>query len=105
MIPQKARDVFVTRIGDCKDKAALGIAMLRSAGFTANFVLVNARYEGLNKHMLPSIAFNHAIVSVATQEGTLYLDLTAQNFPVGSVLLGGSGSFALEIKKVANRFI
>ena len=104
LIPQKARDVFVTRIGDCKDKAALGIAMLRSAGFTANFVLVNARYEGLNKHVLPSIAFNHAIVSVATQERTLYLDLTAQNFPVGSVPLADQGAFALEIKKGCQPF-
>ncbi|HPC35840.1 MAG TPA: DUF3857 domain-containing protein [Candidatus Marinimicrobia bacterium] len=104
LIPQKARDVFVTRIGDCKDKAALGIAMLRSAGFTANFVLVNTRYEGLNKDILPSIAFNHAIVSVATPEGMRYLDLTAQNFPVGSVPLADQGAFALEIKKGCQPF-
>ncbi|MFH1213491.1 MAG: transglutaminase domain-containing protein, partial [Candidatus Neomarinimicrobiota bacterium] len=98
LIPQKARDVFVNRIGDCKDKAALAIAMLRAAGLDANFVLVNTRDEGLNRNILPSIAFNHAIASVVTAQGKYYLDLTAQNFPVGSVPLTDQEAFALEIK-------
>jgi len=97
LVPQKARDVFVNRIGDCKDKAALGIAMLRAAGLNAYFVLVNTRNEGLNKDVLPSIAFNHAIVAVETSEGKYYLDLTAQNYPVGSIPVPDQNAFALEI--------
>jgi len=97
LIPQKARDVFVNRIGDCKDKAALGIAMLRAAGLKANFVLVNTRDEGLNRDALPSLAFNHAIAAVETAGSKYYLDLTTQNLPVGSIPIADQQAFALEI--------
>lgn len=97
-IPQKARDVLVNRIGDCKDVAALCIAMLREAGMKAHFVLVNTRDEGLNRNALPSIAFNHCIVAVETGGGEKYLDLTANNYPIGSMPEGDIEAFALVIK-------
>lgn len=97
-IPQKARDVLVNKIGDCKDVAALCIAMLREAGMHANYVLVNTRDAGLNAEVLPSIAFNHCIVAVETPKGERYLDLTASNFPIGSIPSGDLEAFALVIK-------
>jgi len=97
-IPQKARDVLVNRIGDCKDVSTLCIAMLRELGMTAYYVLVNTRDEGLNEHVLPSIAFNHCIVAVETSKGERYLDLTANNYPIGSTPEGDMGAFALVIK-------
>jgi tetratricopeptide (TPR) repeat protein len=96
--PQKARDVLVNKIGDCKDVATLCISMLREAGITAHHVLVNTRDEGLNKSILPSIAFNHCIVGVETKQGIKYLDLTANNYPYGSLPSGDVEAFSLLIK-------
>jgi tetratricopeptide (TPR) repeat protein len=97
-IPQKARDVLVNKIGDCKDVATLCIAMLGELGLKANYVLVNTRDEGLNKGALPSISFNHCIVAVETSGGLKYLDLTANNFPYGSMPDHDLGAFALVIR-------
>ena len=84
LIPQKARDVLVQRIGDCKDVATLCISMLKEAGIPAHYVLVNTFKEGLNKDILPAIEFNHAIAGVETDQGLIYMDLTAQNYPIYS---------------------
>ncbi|KAA3613785.1 MAG: tetratricopeptide repeat protein [Calditrichaeota bacterium] len=99
LIPQKARDVLVTKIGDCKDVSTLYIAMLKEAGIKANHVLVNTRDEGLNRNALPTIAFNHCIAGVETEKGLKYLDLTAYNYPVGTVPEMDVDSFSLLIKK------
>jgi hypothetical protein len=99
LIPQKARDVLVNKIGDCKDVATLCIAMLNEVGITAHYLLVNTRNEGLNKHILPTIAFNHAIVAVELADSTLFLDLTAQNYPIGSVPDMDLDAFALLIQQ------
>lgn len=97
LIPQKARDVLVQRIGDCKDVATLCIAMLKEAGIEAHYVLVNTFDEGLNQDILPAIEFNHAIAAVETDQGPLYMDLTAQNYPLFSVPGGDRNAFALSI--------
>ena len=97
LIPQKARDVLVQRIGDCKDVATLCISMLKEAGIPAHYVLVNTFKEGLNKDILPAIEFNHAIAGVETAGGVLYMDLTAQNYPIHSVPAGDRNAFALSI--------
>ena len=98
LIPQKARDVLATRIGDCKDMATLCIAMLREAGIPAYYVLVNTCNEGENRNAPPMLAFNHCIAAVETSHGTLFLDLTANDFPVGTVPKVDVGAFALLIK-------
>ncbi|MBT3252423.1 MAG: tetratricopeptide repeat protein [Candidatus Marinimicrobia bacterium] len=97
LIPQKARDVLVQRIGDCKDVATLCISMLKEAGIPAHYVLVNTFKEGLNKDILPAIEFNHAIAGVETDQGLIYMDLTAQNYPIYSVPSGDRNAFALSI--------
>lgn len=97
-VPQKARDVLVNRIGDCKDVATLCIAMLRETGLTAHYVLVNTRDEGSNRNALPAVVFNHCIVAVETAAGLKYLDLTANNYPIGSVPQSDIDAFALVIK-------
>lgn len=80
LIPQEARDVLVTRIGDCKDVATLFITMARAAGIESYYVLINTKDEGFNKNVLPSIGFNHAIVALESENGLKFLDLTAANF-------------------------
>jgi hypothetical protein len=77
LIPQKARDVLVNRIGDCKDVATLCIAMLREVGIKAYYVLVNTRDEGTSSKILPSISFNHCIVAIDLPGGLQFCDLTA----------------------------
>ena len=97
LVPQKARDVLVNRIGDCKDVATLCIAMLNEVGMDARYVLVNTTYDGENRNALPALVFNHCIAAVKTQRGTRYLDLTANNYSAGSVPFGDVDAFSLRI--------
>lgn len=97
-IPQKARNVLVQKIGDCKDMATLAIAMLKEAGVSSHYVLVNTFDEGQNQNTLPSIGFNHVIVGAETEPGILYMDLTAQNYPLFSLPENDKDAFALSIR-------
>ncbi len=101
-VPQSARDVLVNQIGDCKDVATLFIAMLNEIGVKANYVLVNTRDQGYNKNALPGIYFNHAIGEVQIDGKNYLCDLTAKDFPFGTLPSGDIGSFALEIKPGEN---
>ncbi len=98
-IPQSARNVMVHKLGDCKDVATLCIAMLKEVGITAHHVLVNTRDQGYKRFSLPSVDFNHCIVGVETSTGLRYFDLTAYNFPAGSLPMMDQNAFALTIKK------
>jgi len=83
-VPQKARDVLITQIGDCKDVATLGIAMLGEAGIKADYVLVNTDVKAFDIQ-LPTPNFDHCIASVETKKGRKYLDFTAHHFAVSSI--------------------
>lgn len=98
LIPQKARDVLVNRIGDCKDKTTLFIAMLKEIGVNAHYVLINTIDQGQNINSLPSLAFNHCIAAIETKTGIRYADLTAYNHPIGTVPNLDLDGFALMIK-------
>ena len=98
LIPQKARDVLVNRIGDCKDMSTLCIAMLRKLNINAHYLLLNTKDEGLNKNALPAIPFNHCIVQVELPDSALYMDLTAKMYPLGSVTRTTLDAFSLLIK-------
>lgn len=99
IIPQKARDVFATRIGDCKDVATLCISMLQERGIAAWHVLVRTNTSPLQPELLPSVTlFDHAIVAVETARGRLFLDLTADDMPIGSIPFADVDAFCLLIK-------
>ncbi|MGH7493940.1 MAG: transglutaminase domain-containing protein [bacterium] len=100
-IPQKARDVLMTKIGDCKDMATLCIAMLRELGVAAHYVLAATTDEGKNEGALPAILFNHCLVAVEMENGMKFLDLTAYNYPYGALPETDLGAFALLIKSDA----
>lgn len=102
-IPQNATDVLVNKIGDCKDMAALFISMLKEINIDADFVLVNTKDEGLNKNVLPGVAFNHAIASVNLEGKTILLDLTAKNHSFGIIPRNDLGAFALNISNGNNK--
>ncbi len=98
IVPQKACDVLITRIGDCKDVATLCIAMLAERNIPAYHVLVQTRTDGVTRDLLPSIPFDHAVVLVDLETGPLFLDLTADNVPVGSMPFGDLDAFSMVIK-------
>src|SRR5262249_6635072 len=102
LIPQKARDVLVNKIGDCKDVATLFIAMLREVGLNGHYVLLNTRDAGQHPNALPAILFNHCLVAVETRQGLRYLDLTAHNLPFNSLPDLDREAFSLLIKPGVN---
>ncbi len=76
--PYKVAEVVQRGYGDCKDKAALLVAMLREVGIGAEFVLVRTRDLGrLDDTPATLWAFNHAIAYVPALD--LYLDGTAES--------------------------
>lgn len=98
LIPQRARDVLASRIGDCKDMATLCKAMLNEAGISSHYVLLNTIDNGRNGDVLPSLLFNHCILAVETKNGEKFIDLTANNVPVNSLPALDIDAFYLIIK-------
>jgi len=75
--PYKVSQVLSRRFGDCKDKAALLVVLLREAGIDAEMVLLRTRRGGRLSPLPASLAiFDHAIVFVPRLN--LYLDGTAE---------------------------
>ncbi len=102
-IPQKARDVLITKIGDCKDMATLFITMLKELNINADYVLVNTRDNGLNTNALPGNYFNHAIAKVVIDGKPLFFDLTARNYPAGTLPSMDIGAFALDVTNIDSK--
>lgn len=98
-VPQHSRTVLNTRIGDCKDVAMLCIAMLRERGIPAYPVLVNTETSLFARRPMPSIVFDHVIVMIPNDPIPLFLDLTADGMPIGSVPYADRNAFALVIRR------
>lgn len=91
-IPHAAAHCYSTRIGDCKDKTALMISLMRSVGLDAWPAIVSAG----TPHQLTEVptlgGFNHAIVAVSdpSQEGGVFfldsVDAGIGSRPVGEWL-------------------
>jgi tetratricopeptide (TPR) repeat protein len=99
--PQTPGEVLKRHYGDCKDKAALLVGMLRASGIPAELALlstgpgydVGAELAGMNQ-------FNHAIVHVpAGKNGRqeLWIDATAEFTKVGDLPYPDQGRMALLI--------
>lgn len=97
-VPQKAEKVLNTRIGDCKDVATLCIAMLAERNIVAYPVLVQTRTSPFFRAPNPGIVFDHAIVMVPGDSLPLFIDLTADNVPIGSVPYADRDAFILTIR-------
>jgi transglutaminase-like putative cysteine protease len=108
--PHAASQVFAKSYGDCKDKANLMRAMLKSLNIESYPVLIFAGDPTYVRDTWPSPRqFNHCIVAVrvndATQAGTvithpklgrlLIFDATDDDTPVGDLPDHEQGSFAL----------
>lgn len=95
IIPNSPGEVVRRHYGDCKDKAALLVALLRRAGFDAHMALLNVGQQQDLDPKLPGFGlFNHAIVYVAGSQ-PLWIDATAENTRVGTLPLPDQGRLAL----------
>ena len=97
--PTPAGEILKRHYGDCKDKAALLVAMLRAAGIEANLALLETG-PGLDVDLdLPGMGFDHAIVYVPAAQGNvaLWIDATAEYAEVGTLPEMDGGHQALII--------
>ncbi len=80
--PVSPDKVFARRFGDCKDYATLLVAMLRELGVTSHVALLYAS-QGIDVPREKGALglFNHAITYIP--EINLWVDLTAEDYPVG----------------------
>ena len=97
--PHPNEEIFLHRYGDCKDKATLLIAMLRSVGLKGFPVLIRTRDYGAMDKEYPSIAFNHAIVAIPQSDGLLFLDPTSESTPLGELPWQDQGALVLVIRE------
>ena len=95
--PRTPAEMFAKKFGDCKDKATMFVAAARALGITAYPVLLSAG-GGVDTTMASIDQFNHAIAAVKRPDGKyLYLDLTSELTPVGSLPYGEQGEFGIVV--------
>lgn len=97
LIPQPPSETWKRGYGDCKDKSALLVSLLREAGIPAHLALlqtgpgadIDADHPGMG-------LFDHAIVFVPG-DAPIWIDATAQYMPVGALPDDDQGRLALVI--------
>jgi transglutaminase-like putative cysteine protease len=76
--PHPPAKTLARRFGDCKDKSALLVAILRRLGVRAWPALVSTRARQALDDRLPSLfAFDHVIVAIRVDDALLFVDATA----------------------------
>jgi transglutaminase-like putative cysteine protease len=80
--------------GDCKDKSALLVGLLREAGVPASIAVLSTRSQGEAPY-LPAGRFDHAIVTATIDDRRLWLDPAAGAYTFGEVPYGDQGVHAL----------
>ncbi len=99
--PQTATEVLKRHYGDCKDKAAMLVAMLRADGIAADMALLDTGPGADVTPELPGMnQFDHAIVYLpADSKGNdaLWIDGTAEYAQVGVLPAMDQGRLALVI--------
>lgn len=85
IVPQRASDVLLSRIGDCKDLAVLFTSMCKVAGIKSELVLVITRDNGSNWLTSPSFDFNHAMAKAKLDGKDYFLELTSSYMPFAAL--------------------
>lgn len=78
--PHKAKDVLKLGYGDCKDKSALMVSMLKTLGISSYIALINTD-RNIEENVAFPGQFNHAIVAVKQNNDFLILDPTSEVIP------------------------
>jgi hypothetical protein len=96
--PYGASLVATRGFGDCKDKAALLVTMLKEAGVEADFALVRTRHRGdLDTDIASLSAFDHAIAYVPDLD--LWIDATAEQHGIENLPFADQGVLALRLTR------
>jgi len=106
--PHRARETMKALYGDCKDTAALMVAMLKGAGIEARLVLVRAVTSGrIESDALPAPnLFNHCIAYVPDVEGQEYwIDGTTDYHELGELPYMDQGAQVLVVGPDGGRFV
>jgi tetratricopeptide (TPR) repeat protein len=88
IVPRKPADVLGRGYGDCKDQAALLVALLRAAGMSAQVALLRVGGSDVDAKLPALDAFDHAIVRVDPLEkgaAALWIDPTNPYAPLGEL--------------------
>jgi Domain of Unknown Function with PDB structure (DUF3857)/Transglutaminase-like superfamily len=107
--PHPAPQVFAKQYGDCKDKANLMLALLKSAGIPSYLVAIYSGDRTYVKNEWPSPSqFNHMIVAISVSQSVngptviespigrvLLFDPTDEYTPMGDLPFYEQGSYAL----------
>ncbi len=96
-VPQKAADVYHTKLGDCKDISTLFAAVSREMGLSTNLLLVLSSDFGQNANPLPSLNFNHCMVATQLDGQEYILELTDHLLPFGFLDTHHEGARYLKI--------
>lgn len=106
--PRPPERTLTDRLGDCKDKSVLLVALLQELGFDARPALVSTvRTRAIGSYLPSHDLFDHVIVRLAIDGRSHYLDATLSgqgtNFatrgvlPFGAALVVGAGEAILPI--------
>lgn len=102
--PRRASQTFARGWGDCKDKAALIVSMLRVVGVPASMVIVRSQLRGDFPTNLASLApFDHAIAYVPSLD--LYLDGTAEYTGSTELPAFDRGAIALVVNESGGKLV
>jgi tetratricopeptide (TPR) repeat protein len=104
-IPQPAREVLATRIGDCKDMSSLGKCLLDCAGIPGSLVLVNTRDRNSIYPSYVGPNFNHCILSCTIDGSRRFVDMTDANLSVENLPRMDQGAVALVIDEGVDSLI
>lgn len=95
--PRRSTQTLARGWGDCKDKAALIVSMLKEVGVEAQMVLVRTSQRGEGPSEPPSYAFfDHAVAYVPKLD--LFLDGTAEYTGMNELPAMDRGAYGLIVK-------
>ncbi len=103
--PRPPAEVLDTKYGDCKDKATFFVALARRMGVAAYPVLLSSS-GGVVRDMASGLQFDHEIAALdmpgvprvaGAPGGRVYLDLTSDLTPYGSLPPAEQGEFGLVV--------
>ncbi len=103
--PHPAKDVLEDKHGDCKDKATLLSAMLKSAGITSYPALISAGESKKFVKEIPTLSyFNHMILVVEDGEKLIWLDPTVETCAYGDLPPSDQNRYAYIIVDEQNSY-